>query len=298
MPSPTREHRKRAPERFSRGQVARGQLGGAPDAVQRLLTLQRDAGNRAVADVLANLKPLPQPRIDAGNGTTEQLQAELERLKSEKAKLEERRRQDPAVKRREEGVGGAAPYFDEYQMTLAHYDHLIAKLESRIAERGNSTKPDCTLELTFDGENLEITGDKSDTFPAVSGKPDSSGNFDYSPARQRMENEGAIPQGEYWIAPQQLKDLWYYKLSPIGDPAGAWGTHRITIHPFDGTHTFGRGGFFIHGGSTPGSIGCIDLTSHMADFAKLIAPYGGCKIKLNVDYTAINSKQPLVPAGR
>jgi hypothetical protein len=33
------------------------------------------------------------------------------------------------------------------------------------------------------------------------------------------------------------------------------------------TETYGRGGFFIHGGSVPGSAGCIDLWTHMESFA-------------------------------
>lgn len=48
----------------------------------------------------------------------------------------------------------------------------------------------------------------------------------------------------------------------------AWGTRRIGLQPRPGTNVFGRSNFTIHGGSYPGSAGCIDLTSSMNSFAK------------------------------
>lgn len=228
----------------------------------------------------AALEPeaLVEPTINPGQGTTDELKAELERLKRERAEFI---KNHPGAA----GVGGASARLGEWE-AFQKYNTLIAKLESRIAERGNSTLPDCNIELFFDGATLTVTGTAAGSFPAVSGTPDASGNFDYSPGRQRQENAGPIPQGTYWIAPKQMKSLWYY----VGGPRAAWGSHRITIHPFDSTVTFGRGGFFIHGGAVPGSIGCIDLTNMIDDFAELVAPFGDCKIKLKVDYAAINAK--------
>lgn len=47
---------------------------------------------------------------------------------------------------------------------------------------------------------------------------------------------------------------------------GDWGTHRIQLHPVKGTRTFGRDGFYLHGGDKPGSHGCIDIGEKMSDF--------------------------------
>jgi hypothetical protein len=47
-------------------------------------------------------------------------------------------------------------------------------------------------------------------------------------------------------------------------------SERYTIHPYISTETYGRGGFFIHGGDAPGSIGCIDLWDHMEDFVPVV----------------------------
>jgi hypothetical protein len=252
-------------------------------------TLQRDAGNQAVTDLLKKGPKDPFPTIHAGKGTTEELQAELERLQGE---LDHYLKSPQAS-----GIGGGAPDY----LLVARYELLIKKLEGRIAERGNSALPDVNVELVFDGTHLTVSGAVGQSFPAVSGTPDSRGNFDYSPARQQLENAGPIPQGEYWIAPAQMKSLWYYPAPWVplaGRPKAAWGSHRITIHPFDSTNTFGRGGFFIHGGETPGSIGCIDLTSEIGDFADLVGPFGGKKIKLIVAYPKVNQKARDDPAPR
>lgn len=48
--------------------------------------------------------------------------------------------------------------------------------------------------------------------------------------------------------------------------AGDWGSHFVRMHPLAGTETFGRHGFYIHGGRGPGSIGCIDIGGNMANF--------------------------------
>jgi len=127
------------------------------------------------------------------------------------------------------------------------------------------------------------------TFLAVSGKPDPRGRFDYSAARQAMKNKGPIPEGRYWINPSEMweRDFLRWLVLPESHEQ-AWGTYRITIHPFPSTRTFGRGGFFIHGGSVAGSAGCIDLTSHMPRFARMLRDGAGerrdCHIELEVDY--------------
>jgi hypothetical protein len=198
------------------------------------------------------------PQVNAGNGTTEELQREIDRLREEMKTSP--KDEEPA------------------------YTSRIAQLERYLAERGNSTLADCPYSLSFNGSRLRLSGAIDAEYPAVSGEPD-KGKFDYSPEKQR-EAGGPIPEGEYWIDPSQLTRLGF------GDtvrrpraPRASWGDFRITIHPFASTHTFGRGGFFIHGGAVPGSIGCIDLTNQMDAFAeKVKAAQHDCKAKLNVGY--------------
>ena len=154
-----------------------------------------------------------------------------------------------------------------------------------VKERNNPTLIHCgSLRLTFDKSNLKMVGGRKEyNYPAVSGKRDGGGVFNYSVADQKAINMGPIPEGNYWVNPSELwKNTWYKRASTEG-----WGNYRITIHPFVTTKTYGRGGFFIHGGTRTGSIGCIDLTSHMDKFAHDLIREAGtreCHVLLTVDY--------------
>lgn len=64
----------------------------------------------------------------------------------------------------------------------------------------------------------------------------------------------------------------------------AWGRYRFWLKPDVGTQTFGRDNFSIHGESTPGSAGCIDLTSEMDDFADLMRALEQGEVSVQVDY--------------
>lgn len=133
--------------------------------------------------------------------------------------------------------------------------------------------------LRFNGSSLSLIGEiegKVHTYPAVSGKPGS------------LE---PLPEGRYWVNPAEFKSIsvrmpWTFAQrvlknrdrvdrafeSSFIDDQEAWGWWRLLIHPFPDTHTRDpatgriRGGFFIHGGSEPGSGGCIDLTNFMSRF--------------------------------
>jgi hypothetical protein len=141
-----------------------------------------------------------------------------------------------------------------------------------------------TLALTFDGTTLKMTGGgKTYTYLAVSGMRGPDGRFNYSRAAQRASFSGPIPEGEYWINPDELwTNRWYKRGSD-----DAWGKYRITIHAFPATATYQRGGFFIHGGKVPGSAGCIDLTSNIETFVDDLDKEGArrkCHIRLTVKY--------------
>jgi hypothetical protein len=40
---------------------------------------------------------------------------------------------------------------------------------------------------------------------------------------------------------------------------GDWGSFRAALEPYPNTDTRGRDGFYLHGGATAGSKGCIDV---------------------------------------
>lgn len=172
------------------------------------------------------------------------------------------------------------------------------KIKEYAAERYNPTLPFCSggISLKFDGEYLYLfSGDFTGTYKADSGVPDGKGSFDYSVSRQKSADVGPIPEGKYWINPDEFweRDSWKFFLED------SYGNYRITIHPFVDTQTYGskgpatglfipRGGFFIHGGAKRGSKGCIDLTGNMdkfyEDLKRLIGKSPQCQIHLLVKY--------------
>lgn len=146
--------------------------------------------------------------------------------------------------------------------------------------------------LKFDGRYLKLyDGDTViGEWPAVSGKE----NFG-SPLNQDKRNYGPMPEGTYDIKQDRYQTMseWDRRLGSIGlgkwaGGASGWGTERVWVDPTKETVanglTFGRTGMAIHGGSVPGSAGCIDLTSRMEDFAKTFRRLGR-DLKLYVDYS-------------
>jgi hypothetical protein len=55
-----------------------------------------------------------------------------------------------------------------------------------------------------------------------------------------------------------------------GSGVTGWGHKRVELHPDSSTQTYGRGNFFIHGGWSPGSGGCITLCERDVDFFSAI----------------------------
>jgi len=178
---------------------------------------------------------------------------------------------------------------------------------------------------SFDGNYLKYHYQNKDkdgnispnmqSFPAVSGRPDGNGNFDYSKQNQMNPENGPIPAGNYTMNMNEAPNMTTYEnlkgtiggfLGKMGlgkrglFPGGrsSWGDGRIDINPdnvfvspsnnpFDLGVT--RGGFTIHGGSTPGSAGCIDLCSGFGAFKSLVEQNKGNsnEIRLKVNYNMV-----------
>jgi hypothetical protein len=166
------------------------------------------------------------------------------------------------------------------------------------AERYDPKIAHCsTLVLRFDGKTLTMRGGSANySYSAVSGRSQ-NGSFDYSNDAQRQAYQGPIPEGTYWIKPDEMWENAWYK----SGSRAAWGNYRITIHPFTTTETYRRGGFFIHGGAVPGSAGCIDLATEMdrfvADLRKELGGKETCQIHLFVGYPIRGDFPVLMPRG-
>jgi hypothetical protein len=111
-------------------------------------------------------------------------------------------------------------------------------------------------------------------------------------AYQTRHDIGPIPEGRYLIRQRNLQTMSEVDdmVGTIADsvsqviahrkvgawPGGsiAWGVHRVQLEPLPGTNTFGRRNFFIHGGASYGSAGCIDLAMHMHEFVHVFRVAG------------------------
>jgi RHS repeat-associated protein len=85
------------------------------------------------------------------------------------------------------------------------------------------------------------------------------GYYRYTTGREGVTDpsvgwKGPIPPGKYSFDPSQISEGGFLR-NLLGD----WGKYRVTLAPDASTETFGRSGFFLHGGKEPGSAGCIDV---------------------------------------
>ncbi len=124
--------------------------------------------------------------------------------------------------------------------------------------------------IWFDGEQLNIlqNGAVSQSYKAWSGRPGTN----KSPASQGVKDKGPLPEGIYCV---DSGDITYrsslsWVRRTFKYTKGAWGDCWVPLKPCPGTNTLGRNGFYIHGGTSPGSAGCIDLLSSDSAFCTLL----------------------------
>ena len=151
---------------------------------------------------------------------------------------------------------------------------------------GNFIKlPGTDVELKFDLKSLKVTDvNYSVDIPGLEWKGTSGREGYQSSEFQEVQDKGPIPEGEYKVDPahtQSISDIgsWDRFKGNFGGGTWpglekSWGEHRTWLTPSNGTNTHGRGGFTIHGGSVPGSAGCIDLTSRNNSFHNWLGNYG------------------------
>lgn len=100
----------------------------------------------------------------------------------------------------------------------------------------------------------EVRGRAPYTLPITSGTGECMNN----PQCSKDENRGPIPPGDYAINVPELSDPGIIH-GILRQFRGDWGDWRVPVHPLPRTQTYGRSGFFLHGGRFKGSAGCIDF---------------------------------------
>lgn len=188
---------------------------------------------------------------------------------------------------------------------ISYYDeNLNAPKEDKNMPDGlTQNPPERKLryaELTFDGKNLNWleNNEVKKSWPAMSGDPD------YQSAKfTSLKGAGPIPEGLWKVNQDQNQNFDDLSIPnklasyvggvtkrifniPLGGwPGGtvAWGNHRVPLEAAPGTDTQGRTDVFLHGGSSLGSKGCVDLAQNMDDFWEWYRKYGQ-NMNLNVKY--------------
>ncbi|OCP23163.1 MULTISPECIES: L,D-transpeptidase family protein [unclassified Ensifer] len=158
--------------------------------------------------------------------------------------------------------------------------------------QGNNGK---RIKLHFDGKRLNATenGRYAGGWDGVSGEKGLQ-----EPQWQEIIDRGPIPEGVYDVDQLQYPPpagSWERFKGRINRGTwkgleNAWGNSRAFLNATSTTHPKAahRSGFSIHGGTDPGSAGCIDLTNGMDRFADFYRKTGQ-SAELNVSYPEYDS---------
>jgi len=146
--------------------------------------------------------------------------------------------------------------------------------------------------LFFQGNLLQWLSESGtiESWKAISGIPVAGST---QTDKQNSKDEGPIPEGWWYVDPSESMSIirpenivdflrWIYKDKSYG----GWYT---PIHPLDGTETYGRDGFQIHGGWDFGSIGCVDLATGIRDFSSKFETHNKVML-LHVEYLKSKNK--------
>lgn len=133
--------------------------------------------------------------------------------------------------------------------------------------------------LHYDGKTVRYYDDDGKLlgeYPATSGR---NGVTDPS-----VRDQGPIPEGSYTLNPSEIQERSFVSraASLVGLRAD-WGQYLAPLNVSPGTETFGRSGFYLHGGLLPGSAGCIDLGKYDSTLFPKLMNHSG-PIRVDVKY--------------
>ncbi|HEY0332329.1 MAG TPA: RHS repeat-associated core domain-containing protein [Stenotrophomonas sp.] len=102
------------------------------------------------------------------------------------------------------------------------------------------------------GRLTAVNQGKSYVVNATSGRQDCPG------CDSSVRNKGPIPTGDYRVYGRELSNPGFVR-DLLRNTQGDWGDWRVQLWPDDQSMVHGRSGFFLHGGTLPGSAGCFDI---------------------------------------
>jgi peptidoglycan hydrolase-like protein with peptidoglycan-binding domain len=224
-----------------------------------------------------------------------------------------------------------------------NFDTIVVKPTTPVAPKTSKDKASSLAYIVFNGKTLNWVenGRVVKQWNAWSGRtkwnaqsPDQREMADRLTKIEFMKvaQAGPTPEGNYTISSiqtrtngnslklvgnkswEQIYKMYDDEYDKIGDAHDfnngskqdqiAWGNYRLPITKKNGTETFGRGSFYLHGGGIAGSIGCIDLVDKIDDFVQYYKQYlsktGAKGMDLLVDYSNKVSldTNPKIPMAR
>jgi hypothetical protein len=163
------------------------------------------------------------------------------------------------------------------------------------------------VRLVFDGFKLCVVTRRAPQrclrcWRARSGQLDAS--HDTQVQDYDKKDYGPIVPGRHRIDTREIQQRIDASGRERSWPGGetSWGNFRVVIHPQKGTKTFNRTGFFIHGGSRFGSVGCVDLQANSTTFFDYLRQSVAFRKNRNtsfdliVDYTPPGQPGSVMPA--
>ena len=172
-------------------------------------------------------------------------------------------------------------------------DPKAPSIGSKFAHPPGATSKYKDVHAEFDGQNFMVYDGTTAiiTQAAQSGKPISvrsvdanacggstSDSYTNNPLYIGIQDFGAIPEGDYTVSLSEFSTFRGLEQAqmisggmftdPFGKPlhGGDWGSGRAPLHPktlqpakAGCGNTQKRSGFYLHGGSLPGSSGCVDV---------------------------------------
>jgi hypothetical protein len=230
---------------------------------------------------------------------------------------------------RTDPTGALDDYYENDKGQVQWFNNNAAQISDKSKTTWNNIG---TSYVSFTGNSLNLNYQTTDnkgnlqpnTFsvPAVSGRPNDAGEFDYSKTRQAVGSTGPLPEGKYSLDPSKVREL-SLKDDIIGQgmawtqvfgkkvgafPGGniSWGMARMPIEPNSvnvidpvSGNTVVRTGFTVHGGTSAGSAGCIDLMRCETLFFDKLKSVSTTPVALRVDYSGITTpiKSPFNSSG-
>lgn len=112
--------------------------------------------------------------------------------------------------------------------------------------------------ITASGGSITLHNDNGQAIGNYTYSTGLNGSTDYAKA-----GTGPLPPGYYTINPSEISPSGFFR--QYLDPRD-WGDYRVPLNPDPSTNTYGRGGFFLHGGHLRhGSEGCLKVEGDNQD---------------------------------